>query len=137
MSEQTAYVMCKMLERVVLHGTAAKLRYFYQITAPTGGKTGTTQNNSDGWFIGITPNLVSGCWVGCEDRAVHFRSLDLGSGSNMAMPMYAYYMKSVYGDSSIALPQNPFTPPVTPLTMEINCDNYSDPEQEKINFIEE
>ena len=137
MSEQTAYVMCKMLERVVLHGTAAKLRYFYQVTAPTGGKTGTTQNNSDGWFIGITSNLVSGCWVGCEDRAVHFRSLDLGSGSNMAMPMYAYYMKQVYADSLLALPQNPFSPPSTPLTMEINCDNYSDSEQEKINFIEE
>jgi penicillin-binding protein 1A len=136
MSEQTAYVMCKMMERVVLHGTAAKLRYFYQITAPTAGKTGTTQNNSDGWFMSITPNLVSGVWVGCEDRAVHFRSLDIGSGSNMAMPIYAYYAKKIYADSSLAVPQNPFMPPKEDLTIEINCDNYENDNEGKIDFIE-
>ncbi|MCC6684189.1 MAG: penicillin-binding protein, partial [Bacteroidia bacterium] len=124
------------MERVVLHGTAAKLRYFYQITAPTAGKTGTTQNNSDGWFMSITPNLVSGVWVGCEDRAVHFRSLDLGSGANMAMPVYAYYAKKVYADSSLAVPQSPFLPPKEDLTIEINCDNYENDNEGKIDFIE-
>ena len=98
-SEQTAYIMEKMLERVTAHGTAAKIKYQYLIPGAVGGKTGTTQNYSDGWFMGITPSLVTGVWTGFEDRAIHFRSMDLGSGSAMAMPIWGNYMKKVTADT--------------------------------------
>ncbi len=100
-NEQTAYVMIKLMERVANYGTAAKLRWQYKFQSPCAGKTGTTQNNSDGWFIGLTSNLVSGAWTGCDDRAVHFRSLDLGSGGHMSMPTFAYYMNAVMADKSL------------------------------------
>jgi penicillin-binding protein 1A len=136
-SEQTAYIMEKMLERVTAHGTAAKIKYLYQIPGAVGGKTGTTQNYSDGWFIGITPSLVSGCWVGCEDRAVHFRSMDLGSGSAMAMPIWAYYMQKVTADTSIFKVQQEFEIPKQPITVEMNCDNYQKDDVKKLEMIEE
>ncbi len=126
MSEQTAYVMLKMMERATF-GTAARLRYIYNITNPVACKTGTTQNQSDGWFIGITPNLVSGGWVGNDHRAVHFRSLRLGSGSEMSMPIWAYYMQKVYADKSIDLFDGPFEVPKKPLSIEVDCDKYEQP----------
>jgi penicillin-binding protein 1A len=137
MSEQTAYIMEKMLERVTAHGTAAKVKYQYLIPGAVGGKTGTTQNYSDGWFIGITPNLVSGCWVGCEDRAVHFRSMDLGAGGAMAMPIWAYYMQKVTADPTIFKVQENFEVPKQPLSVEINCDEYKKEDVKKLEMIEE
>lgn len=137
MSEQTAYIMQKMLERVTAHGTAAKIKYMYQIPGAVGGKTGTTQNYSDGWFMGITPNLVTGVWTGFEDRAIHFRSMDLGSGSAMAMPIWGNYMKQVTADTSLFKVQAQFDPPSQPLTVEINCDSYQDQEPEKVDLFEE
>ena len=77
-SEETAYLMIMLMRGVVEHGTSANIRYKYKLTNQIAGKTGTTQNQSDGWFIGVTPNLVTGVWVGAEDRSVHFRSLGLG-----------------------------------------------------------
>lgn len=136
-SEQTAYIMEKMLERVTAHGTAAKIKYMYQIPGAVGGKTGTTQNYSDGWFIGITPSLVSGCWVGCEDRAVHFRSMDLGAGSAMAMPIWAYYMQKVTADTSVFRIQHEFEIPKQPPSVEMNCDNYQKEDVKKLDLIEE
>lgn len=126
MSEQTAYVMLKMMERATF-GTAARLRYKYNITNPVACKTGTTQNQSDGWFIGITPNLVSGGWVGNEHRAVHFRTLGLGSGAEMSMPIWAYYMQKVYADSSINLYNGAFEEPKKELTIQVDCENYDQP----------
>src|SRR5690606_10649563 len=79
---QTAYVMTYMLKGVVEQGTGVRLRYKYGLNNPIGGKTGTTNDNSDGWFMGITPQLVAGIWTGCEDRAIHFRSTNLGEGAN-------------------------------------------------------
>jgi penicillin-binding protein 1A len=138
MSEQTAYIMEKMLERVTAHGTAAKIKYMYQVPGAVGGKTGTTQNYSDGWFIGITPTLVSGCWTGFEDRAIHFRSMNLGSGSAMAMPIYGYYMQSTTKDSSVFELVNEFEAPKQPLSVEINCNDYEQqPDQKKLELIEE
>ncbi len=130
MSEQTAYVMLKMMERATF-GTAARLRYMYNLTNPIACKTGTTQNQSDGWFIGITPNLVSGGWVGNEHRAVHFRTLGLGSGSEMSMPIWAYYMQSVYADSTINLYKGAFEAPSKPLSIDIECKDAdaTDPDQ--------
>jgi penicillin-binding protein 1A len=137
MSEQTAYIMQKMLERVTAHGTAAKIKYMYQIPGAVGGKTGTTQNYSDGWFMGITPSLVTGVWTGFEDRAIHFRSMDLGSGSAMAMPIWGNYMKQVTADTTLFKVQPLFEPPQQPLSVEINCDSYQDKEPDKLDLFEE
>ena len=137
MSEQTAYIMEKMLERVTAHGTAAKIKYMYQIPGAVGGKTGTTQNYSDGWFMGITPSLVTGVWTGFEDRAIHFRSMDLGSGSAMAMPIWGNYMKKVTADTSIFNIQEQFEAPKQPLTVEMNCETYNDKVPEKVELFEE
>lgn len=136
-SEQTAYVMEKMLERVTAHGTAAKIKYMYQVPGAVGGKTGTTQNYSDGWFIGFTPTLASGCWVGFEDRAIHFRSMSLGSGSAMAMPIYGYYMQKASKDTANYELINQFEAPLRPLDIEINCDNYQETDTKKLQMIEE
>ena len=76
----------------------SRLRSRYGFTNQMGGKTGTTQNQSDGWFMGITPNLVTGVWTGCDDRAAHFRTTNLGQGANTALPFFGEYMKRVYAD---------------------------------------
>ncbi|MCF8254373.1 MAG: transglycosylase domain-containing protein [Bacteroidia bacterium] len=136
LSEQTAYVMCKMLEQVTTTGTAAKIKYQYKIPGACGGKTGTTQNYSDGWFIGITPTLVSGCWVGWEDRAIHFRSLNLGSGSAMAMPIWANYMQKVTTVPNLLQIVNEWTPPQSPLSIEMDCDKFSNSLPDKEDFVE-
>lgn len=137
MSEQTAYVMEKMLERVTTNGTAARIKYMYQIPGAIGGKTGTTQNYSDGWFIGFTPTLASGCWVGFEDRAIHFRSMALGSGSAMAMPIFANYMQQVSKDSINYTIVDQFEPPKQPLNVEVNCENYQETDKRRLELIEE
>ena len=101
LSEQTAYKMIFMLRSVCDHGTGVRLRFKYGVKSPIGGKTGTTQNNSDGWFVGFTPSLVSGCWVGGEDRAIHFDSMAEGQGASMALPIFALYMQKIYADESL------------------------------------
>lgn len=105
-SEQSAYRMLDMLRAVVDGGTAARLRYMYKFTGEMGAKTGTTNNNSDGWFIGMTPSLISGCWVGGEDRDIHFDSMTYGQGAAMALPIWAYYMKKVYADKRLGYSQS-------------------------------
>lgn len=105
-SEQTAYLMLNMMEGVTNFGTAVRLRYRYGFTAQIAAKTGTTQNHSDGWMIGITPKLVAGAWVGAEDRSVHFDRMDLGQGASMALPIYALFMQRVYADNTLGITQN-------------------------------
>ena len=105
-SELTSYKMIHMLRNVVDHGTGVRIRYRYGIKAPIGGKTGTTQNNSDGWFVGFTPSLVSGCWVGGEDRAIHFDTMAEGQGASMALPIYALYMQKVFADTTLGYSEN-------------------------------
>ena len=80
-------------------GTGVRLKYKYGFENQIGGKTGTTQNQSDGWFMGITPDLVTGVWSGCEDRSAHFRTIQYGQGANMALPVFAEYMQRVYADT--------------------------------------
>lgn len=104
-SEQTAYKMIEMLRNVVDHGTGVRVRFRYKLNMPMGGKTGTSQNNSDGWFMGFTPSLVSGCWVGGEDRAVHFDNMADGQGANTSLPIWALYMQKVYADSTLGYSQ--------------------------------
>ncbi|MBE7175353.1 MAG: transglycosylase domain-containing protein [Mucilaginibacter polytrichastri] len=125
MNEQVAYVMTYMLKGVVDEGTGWRLRSRFGLKNPIGGKTGTTQNNSDGWFIGVTPQLVTGIWTGCEDRAVHFRSTSLGEGANTALPIFAGYMKRVYADASLGIKQNvDFDAPKNGVSITLDCKQY-------------
>ena len=98
-----AMKMLTMLMGVVDNGTAGRLRYRYNFQGQIGAKTGTTNNNSDGWFIGFTPQLVSGCWVGGEDRDIHFDRGQMGQGATMALPIWAIFMKKVYADRSLGI----------------------------------
>ncbi len=125
LSEQTAYAMVELLRNVTTYGTGARLRGMYKIAADMGGKTGTTQNQSDGWFMGITPQLVAGSWAGCDDRFVRFRSLEMGQGARTAMPVWALFFQKVYADKSLGYDINTrFTSPSTPTTIEIDCNKY-------------
>ncbi|MEI6764374.1 MAG: transglycosylase domain-containing protein [Bacteroidota bacterium] len=134
MSEETAYLMINLMQGVVEGGTGSRLRGKYGFTAPIAGKTGTTDNNSDGWFMGITPELVTGVWVGCEDRSVHFRSTLLGQGANMALPIWALYMKRVYADKSLKISQTDhFEAPRKPLSVDMDCSKTGSG-QHSINF---
>lgn len=132
MSEETAYLMLSLMKGVVESGTGVRLRYKYGFSNPIAGKTGTTQNQSDGWFMGITPKLVTGVWVGAEDRSVHFRSISLGQGANMALPVWALYMKDVYADEDIGLDMGDFEMPAKPLSVEINCDQVETLKRKKL-----
>ncbi|MBQ9440751.1 MAG: penicillin-binding protein [Paludibacteraceae bacterium] len=100
-NEETSYKMITMMRNVIDGGTGSRIRFKYGLTMPLGGKTGTTQNNSDGWFMGYSPQLVGGCWVGGEDRAIHFDSMAEGQGASMALPIFALYMKKVYEDPTL------------------------------------
>ena len=100
-SEESANKMLYMLKAVVDGGTAGRLRHKYGFTAELGGKTGTTNNNSDAWFMGLTPTLVSGVWVGGDDRDIHFSSMAMGQGATMALPVFALYMQKVYKDKQL------------------------------------
>lgn len=124
MSEVTAYKMIELMKGVVQSGTGIRLRYKYKFENPIAGKTGTTQNQSDGYFMGITPDLTSGVWVGAEDRSIHFRTITQGQGSNMALPIWALYMRKVYDDPSLHISQGDFQKPITDIDLDFDCDKY-------------
>ena len=105
-SEESANKMLYMLKAVVDGGTAGRLRFRYGLTGELGGKTGTTNNNSDAWFMGLTPTLVSGVWVGGDDRDIHFDSMAMGQGATMALPVFALYMQKVYKDKRLGYNQD-------------------------------
>ncbi len=133
-SEETAYLMLDLLKGVVQFGTGMRLRgKQFGLTNPIAGKTGTTQNQSDGWFMGITPDLVSGVWVGCEDRSVHFRSIELGQGAHMAMPIWGLFMKKVYADKTLHYSQGDFEKPPGKISVELDCSKYTQPGEDNIN----
>ena len=104
-SEESVYKMLIMLRAVINEGTGGRVRRVYGITADMGGKTGTTNNNSDGWFMGFTPTLVSGAWVGGEERDIHFDNMSDGQGAAMALPIWGLYMKKVFADKSLGYSQ--------------------------------
>lgn len=105
-SEESAYLMVNLMQGVVNEGTAGRLRSVYKLTGQLAGKTGTTNDQSDGWFIGYTPKITAGVWVGAEDRQVHFESLALGGGSNMALPIWGIFMKKVLEDATLGISSN-------------------------------
>lgn len=105
-SEASANKMLVELQAVVNEGTARRLRFKYNFKGEIGGKTGTTNRNSDAWFMGFTPELVSGCWVGGEDRDIHFDSMSMGQGATMALPIWAYFMQKVFADHRLGYTQS-------------------------------
>lgn len=124
MSEETAYLMLQLMRGVVESGTGMRLRFRYGLEGPIAGKTGTTQNHSDGWFIGLKPNLAAGVWVGAEDRGIRFRSIALGQGANMALPIWGLFMQRALADTSLNLNQDAFERPLLPLRVETDCSQY-------------
>jgi penicillin-binding protein 1A len=105
-SEESANKMIYMLKNVVDGGTASRLRFKYNLKGDIAGKTGTTNNNSDAWFVGITPTLVNACWVGGDDRDIHFDSMAMGQGASGALPIYALYMQQIYKDAQLGYNEN-------------------------------
>lgn len=148
-SDETAYVTVSLMEGVTRSGSGSRLRgtgregaevykkavtgYPYNFTNPIAGKTGTTQNNSDGWFMGMVPNLVTGVWVGGDDRATHFGSITYGQGATMALPIWGLYMKKCYADEDLNVSTGDFPRPAN-LSIETNCAVWrqSNPEVEKV-----
>ncbi len=125
--EEHADVMIKMMESVIDSGTAKRVHYRYGIYGAVAGKTGTTQNHSDGWFMGFTPKLVAGAWVGAESPRVHFRTMGVGQGSNTALPIWGEFMKRVYKDKSYKhYRRTKFTPMADSLSAMMQCPPYLD-----------
>lgn len=123
--EQTAYLMLNLLQGVINEGTGIRLRYrenYGQFKMPIAGKTGTTQNHSDGWFMGITPKLTAGVWTGADLRSIHFRTISSGQGANMALPIWGYFMKKVLADKSLGITEDiQFKRPEN-FNIDLNCD---------------
>ncbi len=144
-SNETAYVTVSLMQGVTQGGSGTRLRhkwatgnslyksavtgYPYEFTNPIAGKTGTTQNNSDGWFMGMVPNLVTGVWVGGEDRATHFSTTAYGQGATMALPIWALYMKKCYADESLDISKDNFKKP-SKLTIETDCSKWKEENQD-------
>ena len=127
-SEEKAYTIIQLMRGVVQEGTGSRLRGAkYKLNNQIAGKTGTTQHNADGWFIGLTPELAAGCWVGGEDRSIHFNSITEGQGASMALPIWGKFFVKVYADKTIKLSKTDFTKPknLDP-NLEMDCSKYDD-----------
>ena len=126
LSEETAYIMTNMLQASTTEpgGTSTILHTGFKFPYEIGAKTGTTSNYSDAWFMGITPDLVCGMWVGGEDRSIHFRTGTYGQGAREALPLYGLFMQKVYKDKSLGVSTAPFPKPAAPLSIEIDCSKY-------------
>jgi penicillin-binding protein 1A len=137
MSAQDAYVVLDLLKGVTLSGTGVRLRsswgtypedvvtgFPYKFSNPIAGKTGTTQNNADGWFMGVVPNLITGIWGGCEDRSAHFGSTTFGQGATLSLPVWGIYMRKCYGNPALGISKSDFERPIEPLSIELNCNTY-------------
>ena len=149
LSEESAYVIINLLEGVTEAGSGIRLRtnwgkypdniatgYPYEFTNPIAGKTGTTQNQSDGWFMGIVPNLATGVWVGAEDRAAHFFGIEKGQGASMALPIWALYHKKMYATEELGISQEKFEKPEN-LTIKIDCSKENLENEDFDDIIEE
>ena len=123
-SEEKAYAMIQLMRGVVDRGTGTRLRSRFNLRNEIAGKTGTTQNNADGWFMGLTPDLVAGCWVGGEERSVHFNSTNEGQGASMALPIWGKFFQKVYADPSLKISKNGFVKPANMGDIELDCSKY-------------
>jgi len=131
LNENKAYLMVALMEGVVQMGTGTRLRSTYKIPYAIAGKTGTTQNNSDGWFIGLTPDLTGGCWVGGEDRSVHFDNTAQGQGAAMALPIWAKFFQKVYADQTIKISKGAFPKPEGG-GIELDCSKFESDDESDI-----
>jgi len=122
LSEETAYVVLDLLKGVTLAGSGIRLRYTYGFKNPIAGKTGTTQNQSDGWFMGVVPNLATGVWTGADDRATHFKGIRLGQGASMSLPTWALFMKKCYADPDLNISQEDFEKPEY-VSIQLDCES--------------
>lgn len=121
-SDRDNAIMIEMMKNVVNHGTASKLRWKHNIKNDIAGKTGTTQNNSDGWFIGISPKLVVGVWVGADDPGVRFRHTSLGQGSSTALPVFAKFFENINADTTYQhISEAKFSPPSQQVRIMLDC----------------
>jgi len=127
MSEQTAHIMLELMQGVTNSGgTAARIKWYYQLPGEIAGKTGTTDDHTDGWFMGMTPGLIGGAWVGCDDQALRFRSLGNGSGGAMAMPIWAKFFQKAFEDEELGLnPEATFFEPKQEIDIELDCEEYN------------
>ena len=123
-SEQNAYAIIQLMRGVVDYGTGARLRGKYNLRNEIAGKTGTTQNNADGWFMGLTPELVAGCWTGGEERSVHFNSTNEGQGASMALPIWGKFFQKIYADKTLKLTKAGFQKPNNIGDVELDCSAY-------------
>lgn len=123
-NEEKAYVMIQLMRGVCDYGTGTRLRFKHNLRNQIAGKTGTTQNNSDGWFIGLTPELAAGCWVGGEDRSVHFNSMEQGQGASMALPIWGKFFSKVYADKTLKVSSADFKKPASLGDIELDCSKY-------------
>ncbi len=123
LSEEKNYIIVKLLEGVVNQGSGGRLRWHYGFRNAIAGKTGTTQNHSDGWFVGFVPNLVTGVWTGADNRAVRFRDLRLGQGAEMALPIWGDYMTQVFQNNRISITDQKFPFPEGGVSVLLNCDD--------------
>ena len=131
LSEDKNIVMVKLLQGVINRGSGSRLRWKYKMNNEIAGKTGTTQNHSDGWFIGFVPDLVTGVWTGADNRAVRFRDLKLGQGAQMALPIWGEYMNSLYSDSLIELNKARFEIPKNSNNITLDCSDKTQIENEE------
>ena len=131
LSEDKNIVMVKLLQGVINRGSGSRLRWKYKMNNEIAGKTGTTQNHSDGWFIGFVPDLVTGVWTGADNRAVRFRDLKLGQGAQMALPIWGEYMNSLYSDSLIELSKARFEIPKNSNNITLDCSDKTQIENEE------
>ncbi|HZJ73469.1 MAG TPA: transglycosylase domain-containing protein [Perlabentimonas sp.] len=134
-SDQTAYLMINLLEGVVNQGTAGRLRWRYNLPGHIAGKTGTTNNHSDGWFMGIVPNLVGGVWVGAEDRSVGFENIAQGQGANMALPIFGIFMQKVFEDGHLGVnPTDEWDKPLKLFDVNLDCEGVVSTMKEEESF---
>lgn len=124
LNEEKAFVMCQLLEGVCRRGTGQRLYSKYGVEGWVGGKTGTTQSNSDGWFMGVTKDLVCATWVGCDSRKVRFRSTNYGQGAHAALPIFAYFIKQAKADKKLGITLEPIPRPEHEISLEYNCGEY-------------
>lgn len=136
-SPATAETMIHMLKGVINNGTGSKLRYQYKLQNDIAGKTGTTQSHADGWFIGVTPELVCGVWVGADDPRIHFRTLSQGQGSSMALPIFGLFMQQVNKDATFQnIAKAKFDPPSEKVLAKLNCEPFRLEDENENKFAE-
>jgi penicillin-binding protein 1A len=135
-SEEQAYLMLDLLQGVVNIGSGIGLRYTYQLTNQIGGKTGTTQNHGNGWFMGVTPNLVAGVWSGWEDQSIHFNTLGEGQGATIALPIFALFLKKIYADPQFGIMEADIFERPAGFNMELNCDKLQKATNKRGNFLQ-